>query len=342
MHPKDAGPLYDLLCVPSLLSCGHVEPAEEFPAFQEFVSQPQGDQHRLVAVCDGQPVGLGILERPANPRVAHLGQISLLAIPEWRNLDIGADLLKTLIDIADSWLNLKRLEAEVPKNIPAVQRSFQQAGFVKEGIRKKAIYGEGQFQDEVSMARLRGFDVRGDAGRRPAPEPPIPSGRKVSELLIRPLAEQDADELYEIYRAPENCRTTLQMPSQELWLTNKRIRERSVDLQRLVAVAGKQVVGIITMKRFSQRCRAHAAGLGMTVHTDYWGLGIGSRLVERAMELADGWLNLTRVELIVHTDNPAGIRLYEKFGFEVEGRKPFHTYGGGGWVDSYFMARVAD
>jgi putative acetyltransferase len=342
LHPNDAGSLYNLLGQPSLPNCGHFEPAAEFPALQEFANQPRDDQHRLVAVSDGRAVGLSILGRPPNPRLAHLGQVSFLVIPDRQGQEIGTNLLNALIDIAEKWLNLKRLEADVPANVTAVQHIFRQAGFAAEAIRKESLFGDGQFQDEGSLTRLSGFDARDDAKHRPTPEPPETSDRKVSEMLIQPLGDQDTDWLYEILRAFENCRSILQLPSQEIWLTHKRIQERSAAMWRLVAVAGERVVGVITKKPYSQRCRAHTAGLGMRARTDYWGPGIGSRLMERAMELADRWLNLTRVELILHTDNPAGIQLSEKFGFALEGTKPFHTYGGGGWADSYFMARVAD
>lgn len=41
--------------------------------------------------------------------------------------------------------------------------------------------------------------------------------------------------------------------------------------------------------------------------------------MEAAVDLADKWLNLTRFELEVYTDNASAIRLYKKFGFTIEG-----------------------
>lgn len=40
--------------------------------------------------------------------------------------------------------------------------------------------------------------------------------------------------------------------------------------------------------------------------------------METALDLADNWLGLSRVELTVFTDNATAIALYEKFGFEIE------------------------
>lgn len=58
------------------------------------------------------------------------------------------------------------------------------------------------------------------------------------------------------------------------------------------------------------------------------------------LELADNWLNLTRLELEVYTDNEAGIHLYERFGFEIEGTLRQHAFRDGRYVDSYTMARL--
>jgi L-phenylalanine/L-methionine N-acetyltransferase len=78
----------------------------------------------------------------------------------------------------------------------------------------------------------------------------------------------------------------------------------------------------------------------MMVHPDFWGAGIGTALMREIIDLADNWLNLKRVELDVNTDNPAGLRLYEKFGFAIEGTRRMHIYGDGRWADSHFMARI--
>jgi putative acetyltransferase len=56
--------------------------------------------------------------------------------------------------------------------------------------------------------------------------------------------------------------------------------------------------------------------------------------------LSTNWLNLTRLELEVYTDNEPAIRLYEAFGFEREGRLRQHAFSEGRYVASYVMGRL--
>ena len=58
------------------------------------------------------------------------------------------------------------------------------------------------------------------------------------------------------------------------------------------------------------------------------------------VDLADNWLNLTRLDLRVYVDNEAAISLYEKFRFEVEGTHKRFAYRNGEYVDAHDMARL--
>jgi putative acetyltransferase len=87
---------------------------------------------------------------------------------------------------------------------------------------------------------------------------------------------------------------------------------------------------------------AHVAGLGMAVYDDYLDQGIGTALMAAAMDMADNWLNLKRVELDVYVDNKRAIHLYEKFGFVIEGTLKAQAFRDGEYVDSHPMGRVRD
>jgi RimJ/RimL family protein N-acetyltransferase len=83
----------------------------------------------------------------------------------------------------------------------------------------------------------------------------------------------------------------------------------------------------------------HTAVLGMSVDRDYRNQGIGTELMERAINWAKE-KGIVRLELEVYTENLSAIRLYEKFGFSIEGRKRMYAYQRGRYYDCYLMARL--
>jgi L-phenylalanine/L-methionine N-acetyltransferase len=80
----------------------------------------------------------------------------------------------------------------------------------------------------------------------------------------------------------------------------------------------------------------------MAIHDDWQGKGVGSALMSAAIDLADNWLNLSRLELEVFTDNEPAIALYKKFGFINDGTHKNYAYRDGQFVDVYSMARLRE
>jgi len=78
----------------------------------------------------------------------------------------------------------------------------------------------------------------------------------------------------------------------------------------------------------------------MGVAGEWQGKGVGSKLLATALEIADNWMNLRRVELSVYADNEAAIALYRKFGFEDEGLFRDYAVRDGVLVDALSMARL--
>jgi L-phenylalanine/L-methionine N-acetyltransferase len=134
---------------------------------------------------------------------------------------------------------------------------------------------------------------------------------------------------------------TLQLPypSKEVW--RKRICEVQEGHYILVACAGNEIVGQAGLHPVAQSPRrSHAMHLGMAVRADWHGKGVGSSLMEALLALADGWLNVIRIELTVFVDNERALALYKKFGFEVEGTHKAYALRAGRYVDTYSMGRV--
>ena len=68
--------------------------------------------------------------------------------------------------------------------------------------------------------------------------------------------------------------------------------------------------------------------------------GVGTALLAAAIDLADRWLQLRRLELQVYADNAAGIALYTRQGFVEEGRHRDYAFRDGSFVDALSMARI--
>jgi len=86
--------------------------------------------------------------------------------------------------------------------------------------------------------------------------------------------------------------------------------------------------------------RRHAVALGMSVHDDWQGRGIGHALMLAALDRADRWMPVLRIELTVFVDNAPAIALYRRHGFVVEGTHRAYALRDGAFVDSYAMARL--
>lgn len=322
------------VALPLLLS-----PAREISETEEWLQKSRPGQHRLVAEKEGQVVGFAGLQQSQNPRLAHTGQLEFYVKPDCWGEGIGATLLTHILDLADNWLNLLRVELGIfSDNAPALHLC-QKFGFQIEGQRRAVAFGQGRLLDDFFLARL----AKGLPVSAPSPTNERPAAQRTdqpSNYTIRPLRPGDIPALNGMFRDPLVARTTLQMPSLELGKTAERYKTHSPGIQRLVAADGEQAIGMISLHGSANPRLAHAAGLGMMVHPAYWGQGVGTALMAKILDLADNWLNLKRVDLDVNSDNPPAIGLYKKFGFVMEGQKQYHTYGSGRWAHSYFMARI--
>ena len=164
------------------------------------------------------------------------------------------------------------------------------------------------------------------------------------EIEIRAVSPDDVDDLAEILSMPKCQAQTLQMPYQSIEKIRERYTNIPANLYILVAVVKdtQKVVGSISVMRPTRPRQLHTGMLGMAVHDDYQGQKIGSRLMEAIINLAENWLNLTRLELTVYVDNQPALRLYQKFGFVIEGTLRNYAFRDGTFIDAHLMARIKE
>lgn len=165
----------------------------------------------------------------------------------------------------------------------------------------------------------------------------------MSEVTVRAFEMADWEDVAELYLAPNCCWGTLQLPYQSRDDIKKRLETPRSDRYRLVAILNEtqKIVGLLNLHT-NQGRRAHVGGIGMFVHDDYQNQGIGSKLMEAMLDLAENWLNLKRIELTVYTDNAPAIHLYEKYGFAIEGTMRKYALRDSQYVDVHAMAKISE
>ena len=159
-------------------------------------------------------------------------------------------------------------------------------------------------------------------------------------ITLERFNESHLEGITALYNEPAVTRQVLQMPFQSIEVWRKRLASDNEREIKLVALHPGQVIGSIGLEQFSRIRRSHAGSFGMGVLSAWQGKGVGSKLLATALDIADNWMNLQRVELSVYADNEAAIGLYRKFGFETEGLFRDYAVRDGRLVDTLSMARL--
>ncbi len=165
------------------------------------------------------------------------------------------------------------------------------------------------------------------------------------DFFIRPVKEGDGYGINELRRMPGVFENILGIPSERVKRNEDYILSMDSNVHSFVAVLGEQnkeekIIGMAGLTVYSNPRMRHSGGIGIMIHKDFQNKGVGTKLMEALIDIADNWLMLLRVELCVFCDNERAIALYKKFGFEVEGIKKKASIRKGEYIDELMMARV--
>ena len=157
-------------------------------------------------------------------------------------------------------------------------------------------------------------------------------------IIIRPVSEDDAPTIWNIAREQGVIETILALPSDRLQQRIERLKGLTGDDHWFVAEQEGAVVGLAGLHVGQGRLR-HSGHVFLFVTHTAQGQGIGTRLLETLLDVADNWLMLRRVELTVFAGNSRAKALYERLGFVVEGLRKMSVISEGQLHDEYLMAR---
>ncbi|MGF1373543.1 N-acetyltransferase family protein [Streptococcus infantarius] len=111
----------------------------------------------------------------------------------------------------------------------------------------------------------------------------------------------------------------------------------------LVVRVGKELAGVLNVSSTSSPQTNHIGDVFIAVQEKYWGYGLGSLLMEVALDWACHTPVIRRLELTVQDRNSRAVHLYEKFGFKIEAAKERGAKTKDGeFLDVYLMSRLID
>ncbi|MBG5928388.1 GNAT family N-acetyltransferase [Providencia rettgeri] len=162
----------------------------------------------------------------------------------------------------------------------------------------------------------------------------------MNNMTIRRATLDDVPAITQMHAAYSAYANTLQLPypAESTW--EARLSANDPLVTQFVAELNQEIVGLLVIHQPSQVRRRHVATFGITVSEAHQGKGIGSQLMQVMVDYCDNWLNVHRIELEVFAANGSGIGLYEKFGFELEGRMKDYAFRDGQYVDAVMMSRI--
>lgn len=139
------------------------------------------------------------------------------------------------------------------------------------------------------------------------------------EIQVRRTEPSDARSVKEIYECPNAFRGTLQLPHPSLDLWEKRLTHVPEHVYSYVALYQGEVIGNLGLEVCVNPRRRHVASLGMGVKDNFAGKGVGSALLQTAVDLCDNWINIKRLELTVYTTMSRLLTSIKSLVFKLKG-----------------------
>ncbi|WP_459479684.1 GNAT family N-acetyltransferase [Clostridium saccharoperbutylacetonicum] len=105
----------------------------------------------------------------------------------------------------------------------------------------------------------------------------------------------------------------------------------------IVGIINDSIVSVAQISSPSRKRISHNSELAISVRRDYWGVGIGSALMEELIQFAKKHSIIKNISLGVKASNSKAIRLYEKYGFVKVGVHKNYFYVNGSYDDEILM-----
>lgn len=160
--------------------------------------------------------------------------------------------------------------------------------------------------------------------------------------IIREADIEDAENVIEYIKIVSDETDFLISDSSERNFTVKKEKEFLQNIQSsilekifLFEIENK-IVGMCSIEGINKIRIKHRVDLAITVLKNYWGNKIGEKLIDYAIQYCKSNC-IKKIELTVRIDNERALKLYKKFGFEIEGEIKNFIYLNGNYYNCYYM-----
>lgn len=153
LRVADAEQYHAMQQLPAFVGGNPHVPFETLAHTREYIEKLEPGTIALVAVAGDMLVGAAQLS-PFKGRRSHAGSLSMGVHDDWHRRGIGNVLMAELLDLADNWLGLRRVELNVFADNHAALALYRQFGFEIEARRRGAVLRGGVLIDCYFMARL--------------------------------------------------------------------------------------------------------------------------------------------------------------------------------------------
>jgi putative acetyltransferase len=121
---------------------------------EEMPTGPNTPELFLIAERGGRIVGNAGVHPALHVRRRHTAGIGMAVARDAQGQGVGSALMAAIVDWADNWAQLLRLELTVYTDNQAGLALYRKFGFVAEGTHRAYAMRDGVYVDAVCMARL--------------------------------------------------------------------------------------------------------------------------------------------------------------------------------------------
>lgn len=160
IEPRDVHGTAELRRMPGVFENILGLPSARDGQSEAYLNALGSNTHQFVAVvqnADGTETVIGNagLTVAQNPRLCHTGSLGIMVHRDFQNQGVGAALIEAVLDVADNWLMLVRVELTVFADNARAIHLYEKFGFENEGLRRFAAIRNGVYENEYAMARIR-------------------------------------------------------------------------------------------------------------------------------------------------------------------------------------------